>query len=248
MSLQTEISLNYIDGNCMVTPNPCPRTVQSGSDNAPMYTSEFYVMLYKRGEMDTKGGLWALNTLIRKCIDAFGMLNRVPTSQPSGLTGPDDYLGVINACKTFGNTSIPRGFLKASLRFKGCLNNEHPGEWTAQSFLHRQPQITAAMIAAAFPSYSNPLHFCVRLIAFPWFLIAAITIAISCINEPIGSTDPRRLSWHLLQTTKGASLLCWLASKIWYRRLYRDYGPEGMKAVAKIYYSPGHPFASYWID
>lgn len=248
MSLSSEILANYIDGNYMVTPNPCSRTVQSGSDNAPMYTSEFYVMLYKRGEMDINGGLWALRHLIARCIDSYGMLNRVPTSQPSGLTGPDDYLGVLNACKTFVDTSIARGFLKASLRFLGCLNNENPGKWTWQSFLHRQPQITAAMIAAAFPSFLNPLHWLMRVLFFPWFLYAAGAIAISCINESIGSTDPRRLSWHLLQTTKGVSLLCYLASKIWYRRLYRDYGPDGMKAVAKIYYSPGHPFSRFWCD
>lgn len=251
MSLQQEISAAYTDGNLLVTPHPISRGVERGSDNGPMYTAEYFVMLKKLGETP-----WWLPMdflcRINHCINS-GILGRVPTRQPQDQTGPDDYYGVLNACKALDLQKIPRDMLKAVFRNLGALNNVNPGQWTLQSFLIRQPQLLAAMIASAYPSLKHPGHWLVRLLALPLFAYAALVIAISCINTSKENADPRRLSWHLLQTTAPVSILCHLASLVWYKRLYEYYGPAGMKAVAAIYYQgqadgTSHPFSRYWVD
>jgi hypothetical protein len=218
---------------------------QRGSDNAPMFTSELYVMIKKMKQFADQDRV-DFDRLIGACVTPEGMLARVPYPERIGQEGPDDYLGVLNGCKTIGNTEIPRKFLWALVSHFGFMNNDNPTMITWESFLARQPQLIGAMVAAAFPSWKNPLHFLARLVALPFFFVAAVSIAISCIGAPQSDTDARRLSWHLQNTTKGVSLMCWLASLLWMRRLYKDF-PNGMKDVAALYYQPGHPFAKYWI-
>lgn len=255
MKIYEDVIAGYTDGNGLVTASPCsgPNRPGQGSDNGPMYSSEALIMAKKLGVFDGDKDAIFLLLCIRACIDRNGLLHRVPVPTPAGQSnrqeGPDDYLAVLNLCKHIEHTEIPRQFLGAVLEYFGFLNNESPGYFSKSSFLIRQPQLLAAMTSAAFPSLHNPAHWAVRIIAFPFFLIAAIVIATSCIGVEKGDTDSRRLSWHLLQTTKPVSLLCYLASKLWYKRLYRDYGPTGMKAVASIYYYPqgSHPFAKYWV-
>ena len=240
-----------MDSNYLVTPSPAtPFPGHHGSDNGTLYTSEFYVMLQKLGQLTDRDRIDYANT-IGSCISPNGMLNRAPIGQLAGQESVDNYYGVLNGCKQLDNTEIPRKFLWATIRYLGFLNNINPGTCTLQSFLIRQPQLLASMVAAAFPSYSNPFHFCIRLVAMPLFLIAAVSIAISCIGVDPSSTDPRRLSWHLWQTTKPVSFMCWLAGKLWLWRLNKDYGALEMKAVAGIYYYPqglgNNPFSKYWV-
>lgn len=242
MALRDEI-VPYVDGNGLVAPGLMGPNPGRGSDNGPMYTSEYYVMLYMLFQMNAQDIL-DFESKIGQCVDSNGLLNRAPAD--SDQEGPDDYYGVLNGCKTLGNTDIPRKFLKAVVKYLGFLNNNQPGKKTLSSFLVRQPQLLACMVAAAFPSWKNPLHFICRLLAFPFFLVAAVSVAISCIGVQTGDTDSRRLSWHVQNTTKGVSLMCWLASKIWLRRLYKDYS-NGMQGVAAIYYHDNHPFQRYWV-
>jgi hypothetical protein len=240
---------NYIDGNGLNTPAPCvPVPDEKGSDNAPCFTSEMYLIISKNGQLTQEDAIDYFQKM-EECINPQDMLCRVPMDQKDSQEGPDDYLSVLNCCHEIGNTEIPRQFLWATLRYLGFLNNVNPGTLTAVSFLIRQPQIVAAMVAAAFPSFRNPLHWVARFFALPLFFIAAISISISCINDPISDTDSRRLAWHLSNNTKRVSLMCWLASKIWLRRLHNDYGPTGMQAVAALYYSPNgnNPYQKWWV-
>lgn len=245
MSLRTEI-VPYIDGEGFVAPSLVePPGAMRGSDNGPMFTAELYVMYQKLGQLVNQDPFDYANK-INANIDSNGLLNRHHIGTSNGQEGPDDYVGVLDGCKILGNTDIPRRFLWAVIKFKGSLNNANPGHWSWSSFLIRQPQLLGSMMAAAFPSWKNPLHIILRLLTWPVFLAAAISIGISCINAPLSDTDSRRLAWHLWQTTKPVSLMCWLAGKIWLRRLYKDF-PNGMLGVAAIYYQQGHPFAKYWI-
>ena len=174
------------------------------------------------------------------------MLNRVPLGQNDGLESVDDYYGVLDGCKTLKVTSIPRTFLKALFRNLGFMNNvDRTKIWSA--FLPRQPQLIAAMISTSFPSLLNTIHWLIRLLAFPLYLWTSIVIFISCIGVSTNDTDDRRLAWHLIQTVTPVSMLCKLASSVWFYRLYSNYGATGMRAVAKIYYQQNHPFAKYWV-
>lgn len=243
MALRDEI-VPFIDGNNLVAPNLVPKGTIQGSDNGPMFTAEFYDILAKSGQL-TDQDRADFAQRIGACIHSH-LLNRAPVD--TAIEGPDDYYGVLSASKILGNTDIPRSFLWAIVIYQGFLNNSNPGKWTLESFLIRQVQMLAAMVSAAFPSMWNPLHWVIRILAFPAYFYAACVIATSCWNVPTNDTDSRRLSWHLIQTTKSTSLLCYLASLIWYKRLHKDYGDNGMQAVAKVYYQDSHPFQRYWVD
>jgi hypothetical protein len=246
MALRDEF-IPYTDGNNLLAPGPVAPT-GSGSDNGPMYTSEWYVMLQKSGQL-TPQDLIDFQTRIGACVNSQGMLCRVPVGQNDGQEQVDDYLGVLNACKALGNTKIPRQFLLAIFKNLGFMDNVNPGSksnWAA--FMPRQLQLMAAMVSAAFPSWKNPLHILIRWYCKPLFIYAAIIIATSCIGTDPGNTDARRLSWHLQNNVKGSSILCRLAAWIWTNRLKKDYLNE-MQDVAAIYYQPHpvNPYSKYWI-
>lgn len=239
----------YFDGNGLLAPNPVSPDTVSGSDNGPMYLSEYMVMLEKTGQLTERDKEYFEHT-IESCMNQ-GTLCRRPVEQGNAQEQVDDYYGVLNACKQLGNTNIPRMFLKAIIKYLGFMDSINPGShsnWA--SFMPRQPQLMAAMVTAAFPSWLNPLHILIRMLCFPLYVVAAVTIFISCIGEPMGSTDPRRLSWHLTQTVIPVSLMCKFASLFWYHRLYSVYGKNGMQNVASIYYKPqgNNPYQKWWIS
>lgn len=245
MALRDEI-VPYTDGNMLVAPNLVTPGILRASDNGTMYTSEYYVMLQKLNQLISKD-LADFQNRIGACVNDQGMLCREPKDQPHGQEQVDNYYGVLNACKQLRNTEIPRKFIGALFKYIGFMDNVNPGShsnWA--SFMPRQPQLIAAMISAAFPSFRNPLHFIIRLLALPLYFVAAVTLLISCVGVDPGNADARRLSWHLWQATKGTSLMCFLAGKVWLRRLYSTY-PRGMLDVANLYYQQDHPFKKYWI-
>lgn len=238
----------YWDGNNLLAPAPVPSGTIKGSGNGIMYTSEFYIMLAKYLQLTDQDKIDFANK-IEQCIRPEGMLCRVPIAQNSEQEGPDDLYGVLDACMALGNTTIPRKFLWCIIKYLGFLNNVNPGKWTASSFLIRQPQLFACIVAASFPSWKNPLHILIRTCAMPLFWFSALIIAISCMFTPTNSGDPRRLGWHLMQTLKPVSITCWLASRVFLWRLYRQYGPTGMEEVASQYYQPNgqNPYSEYWV-
>ena len=244
MSIRQEIQ-PYIDGNGLVSNRIVSPGTLSGSDNGPMFTSEYYIILAKSNLLTTQDKI-DFNNKILSCISQ-DLLNRVPTGQSDGQEGPDDYYGVLDACMALGNIGIPRKFLRAVLKYKGSLDNVSPGKWQWQAVLIRQPQLLASMVAASFPTW-NPLHVLIRVLAMPLFLIAAFVLLASCVGVPKDQADPRRLGWHLLQVVSKVSLMCKLASRLWYGRLRKDYGNAEMQGVAYIYYERGHPFVKYWVS
>jgi len=245
MALRDEI-VPYVDGNKLVAPNLVAPGTLAGSDNGPMYTSEYYIMLKKLGQLQSQDNA-DFQARIGQCVNNYGMLCRVPVGQDDGQEQVDDYYGVLNGCVQMQNTVIPRQFLAALINEWGSMDNENPGRWQWTAFMPRQLQLVAAVVAASFPSWKNPLHILARSLFFPLFWFSAIIVATSCWGTDPQNTDARRLSWHLWQSVAPVSPLCWLASRVWLWRLKRAYGADGMKAVAKIYYQAGHPFAKYWV-
>jgi hypothetical protein len=239
----------YRDGNDLMTPNPVPPEVRQGSDNGCLFLSEYYIILARSNQL-TDFDKIAYDTIIRSCINPNGTLSRVPVGQDDGLESVDDYYAVLNACMHLGNTGIPRTFLGSLIRHGGFMNNTSTFTWN--SFLARQPQLIAAMVAASFPSWKNPFHILLRCLALPLFVYAAIIIATSCIGTDPNSADPRRLSWHLMTNLRRVSALMVFASLFWYHRLYSVYGSSGMRNVAGIYYKPvglnNNPYSKYWVN
>lgn len=236
----------YVDGNNLLAPGPVSPGTLKGSDNGVMFTSEYFIMLKKQGYLtDADAADYAAR--INACINPQGMLCRVPMGQDDGQEQVDDYYGVTNGCIELGNTAIPRKFLKAIFKYFGVLNNENPGSFSWSAFLIRQLQLLCAVINSSFPSMKNPLHYLIRLSAFPLYLISAVIITFSSMDE-LTDTDSRRLAWHVGNNLSKTSLLNWLAFRVWKNRLYKDY-PDGMKGVAEIYYQPSgkNPYSDWWI-
>ncbi|MCX9024611.1 MAG: hypothetical protein OIN85_00780 [Candidatus Methanoperedens sp.] len=252
MGLREEIE-PYVDGNRLVAPNTGDwKEGERGSDNGVMFTSEYIIMLLYIMRDSPYDPFAHLDTLMEceyksmalwKCLKSWGLLSRAPGDPDQ--EGPDDYYGYCAALKVM-RESLPwhqsvgafesgLGLLWHGITHLGFFNNTDKFNWSA--FLWRQPQMVAAMASAAGLGWI-PFF-------WPFYLIAALVIATSCIWAPRSDTDARRLSWLLIQATK-SSPLCWLASKLWYRRLYKTY-PNGMKDVAALYYCGGHPFTKYWI-
>ena len=244
MALRDEI-VPFIDGDGLVAPSLSGGQWKS-SDNGVMYSSEYYVMLQKLGQL-TAQDLIDFDQKMKSCLSPEGILCRVPQPNVDGQEGPDDYFGLMNACVQLGNTDIPRKILWAFIRYFGFLNNDNPGTLTGSAFMARFPHLTACMVSAAFPSWKNPLHIIARLACFPIYVYAAIILLLGDSFTSVDDTDSRRLSWHQWQCLKGVSLLCKLGGRVWANRLYKDYGADGMKTVAKIYYHDDHPFGKYWI-
>lgn len=259
MSIKDDFK-GYIDGNGLLAPAPVPVGTLKGSDNGPMFTGEYYTILKKQGlltDEDTSNFI----RLINNCISSNGLLNRVPTNQSDGQEQADDYYGVLDGCVQLGITSIPRTLLWSAIRHFGFLNNVPGSPNNLDNFLVRQPALPTSMISAAFPKLYNPLHLLIRLVYWPLYLLTAIIIATACIDTPTNQADPRRLSWHVLQINSKVSLMCYLASFIWYKRLYKDYGSAGMKGVASFYYASQqvtknaqgnytvafNPWKTYWV-
>lgn len=235
----------YVDGNNLLAPSPVGSNPGKGSDNGVMYTSEYFIMLKKQNLL-CAADCADYDNRISKCVGSNGMLNRA--SNDTDQEGPDDYYGVLNGCMELSNVKYPRAFLLALMKNFGFLNNNSPGTLTGSSFMARQPQLTCSMVSAAFPSLKNPLHYLVRLLALPLFIISAVVLLFSCMFTDVSDSDSRRLGWHLGNCVSNVSLLNKLAYKVWLRRLYKDY-PNGMNSVASVYYapSPDNPYSKWWI-
>lgn len=237
----------YVDVNKLLSPGPQPQPPTGrGSDNGPMFTSEYFIML-KKNNLLTEADQADFASRLGACVDSNGLLNRAPND--TDQEQPDDFYGFCNGCIEMGNTDLPRRMLRAMIKYFGCMNNANPGKWTANSFMARQPSLVCTIISAAYPSLTNPLQILIRLLATPLYLYSAVILALSCIGTDIGNTDARRLAWHLGNNLSKTSFLCKIAYKIFTRRLLKDY-PNGMKDVAAIYYQPKNtnPYAIYWVD
>lgn len=215
MSIQDDFK-PYVDGNGLLAPNVVPSGTKRGSDNGPMFTSEYFITLFYN--LEPMVGKNSYQNLIALCIGEDKELHRAPgDSSPDEV---DDYYAAYSAHVTL--EIVPQFKLPVRL-------------W-------RQPQLLYASLCAR----KDPF----RILSYPLAVFTAIIIATSCMFTPVSNTDARRLSWHLIEATKHYSQLCYWASKLWFKRLHKDYGPSGMKAVAGIYYEPkglnNNPYSKYW--
>jgi hypothetical protein len=200
-------------------------------------------MLKKRNEI-LPSDIGSFITKIGPCFQQRGLLARAPGSKDQ--EGPDDYHGVLAACAVLELPEFANNILSYGWSNWWVMNNEMPGtpyksdgrttNWSA--YFIRFPQLIAMAYSA---SKRSPIW------AFPFFWYAALIILYSGLrNFDKGNADARRLPWLLIQCMQG-HWLCDLASRVWYWKLQKDYGENGMITVASIYYQKGHPFSSYWI-
>ncbi len=155
----------------------------------------------------------ALHSLIR-CLDSQGYLHRAPGDATGDA--PDDHYGLLSLLMFLNIKGVP---LRLPLR---CL---HP--------------MLVYMWIMSRHTFQRLLFLPLEVILTP---ICALIIAFSNINDEVSNTSNRMLTWTFIEGLNGSSMLCCIGAFFWYRRLHKDYGPEGITKVASIYFQLDHPF------
>jgi len=212
----------FIDEFGMVGPRR-----NAGSTNDVMFTGEAVVIADRIGELnDEWKKFW--NDAMEGVEIGSGLIKRTPTDPEE--EAPDDYYGFLAGAKRC-NPGAARKFLLHGLLHLGFYNTD--GEFAWSDCLWRQPQmITHALWAAGF--WAGP---------FRIFFIGSLLYAIYQ-DKPALDVDARRIGWLLIQNWDGKGWISKWAVNKWKTWLFKVY-PDGMKGVAKRYYSGDHPFQTY---
>lgn len=224
-----------------------PGTVM-GCTNHTMYTSEMYIMKHKLG-IDSQLDRDKWEQLIDNCMLVPGLSLRFPKFMD--LDSPDNIYGILAASKVLNKPQVAYSMLQYGMSNYGFYNVFNPNHIKNQDGSINWGALQWRQIQEIFAMHCASGNYKIwKFWLWPLEIYAGLVIATSCIGVETSNTDARRLSWLLIQAVKEDSLFCRLMSKIWYKRLYKDYGPTGMKAVAGIYYKPeiNNPYAKYWID
>lgn len=156
---------------------------------------------------------------LQSCIDDQGYLRRVPNDPTEDA--PDDHYGVLSA---FVLLNLPGIGPRLPLR---CL---HP-VLIYLKLLSLSPMLRMAL---------SPI----RTLMSP---IVALIIAFSNHNSDPNETSNKLLTWTFIQAVASKSILCRLAGKVWHNKMVQLYDTKcPMGVIAKIYYSKGHPFITYF--
>lgn len=233
-SLDFQLAIRgYQDSLLFVGGHPVPQGTGRMSDNSGMFTSE-----YLRIAMDL-GSPYIPSNNMPELLDVHGILHRYPDDSNPDLS-PDNYLGFLHYCTMAGNPG--RELAERLYRFGKANWGAYSVPWSKEGFIWRQPQLLCAALAA-----SDRLSMW-KFWQWPLVLYTALVIAVAGMRaDPIGDQDTRRLSWHLLHVMS-KSRLCRFAAKIWWKRLKKQYGIEGMSLVFARYFSHTHPFARFCIN
>lgn len=203
------------------------------NDNHGMFTAE-----YLRIVNDLNPALRP-DECMEQLVDDKGVLHRYmgdiePDLSPDNLLGFLNYVELRPEKRPLAKRIYDRGR-------KGWGSYTTP--WSAEGFLFRQPQLIMALIAAS----GGAAWY--KFWQWPLVIYTALVIAIAGRGIPAeNDQDARRLSWHLIQIMKGHSLLCRLAARVWWGRLRKQYGDEGMRLVFGRYFNMEHPFAHFAIN
>lgn len=239
MSLKAEIK-PYIDGNGLVNCSLNHGDGKRGSDNGVSFTSEYYILLADNGEL-TPEDAKAYADKIKECSVEPGLVARAPGKMQGGPP-PDDLYAIASASKVLKQSNIAKAIVDYGDEHEWIMNANYPGSphwypgaYDYEAWMGRQIGLVCALTVAA-GEKPNPL------LAF----ITSIIIATSCMGTDTGNSDARRGGYHLVRAVSDQKGLLGLACRIWWWRLRKDYGNEGMRAVARIYYQDNHPFMRYW--
>ncbi len=238
MSLREEIR-PYVDGNGLVNCSLNHGDGKRGSDNGVCFTSEYYDLLADNGE-STRFDVEEFRQTINRCSVLPGLVARAPGEKQGGPP-PDDLYAIAAASRTLGCADVAEAIVKYGESTNWVFNADNPGNPHQygnndyEGWLGRQPALICALKSAANRELPGWLK-----------IVTAIVIATSNMYDELGNTNVRRIAYALVKSVEGQKgILAW-ASKVWWNRLRRDYGDEGMRAVAKIYYQDNHPFMRYW--
>lgn len=120
----------YIDGNGLLSNSPISHGVIRASDNGPLFSSEYIILLNRNGQASSADGAM-YELAIKNCTDANGNLHRAPgdTSEDA----PDDYYGAAAGFVEIGvksNLSLPFNLWRQpQLLFAVMASNQQLSRW-----------------------------------------------------------------------------------------------------------------------
>lgn len=245
--LRDEI-IPYTDVNGYVNPYKVDVTKGRQCDNSTLFTSEYYIMLAKRGELSIfDADKWEYRISDSSVVS--GLTVRYPGDNTTDA--PDNIYAILAASKVLNRPDVAYSMLQYGFANDGFFNASNPynienkdGSMDWSTLQWRQFQMLFATYCAA------DCYRWWKVWLWGFNVYTALVIATSCINTPTDDSDSRRLCWLLIQATQEDSWLCKLAAYIWFKRAKTQYGVSEnvMREVAKRYYQTGMPFITYWID
>jgi hypothetical protein len=224
MSLQSDIQ-PYINKDGFVGGSPCAGLGRV-CDNHFLFTVEYLIQLLQQKEIILITPGTPPSGILSKCVKQ-GVLTRYPDD-----TSVDDSMDNWIAYAAVATPAEARKTLWHLITHFGFANVS--GKFTKNAFIARFPTLMSALYQAT------------NLPALPPIL-TAVAIATSNRNEPLQNTSDRKLTYLLIHAMR-RSLLCRLAARIWYSRLRKLYGDEGMRVVYSIYFGPQHPLSKYAVN
>jgi hypothetical protein len=206
------------------------------SGNGLLYLAEYIVIQYLSKELSNDDYDHFTAALIA-CEKEPGRLDRGVSPDQEG---PDDYLGVLVAAYITVCPDVAEDIIDYGWKHFGFFNNEQPGTFTHKdgrfnwsAFLARRLELVCL---AYWVAQKRPI--------LPLVIYTALYIFFNSRNTDLMDASPRFIGWMLIQVAKQKSWLCKLATKIWERRLMKDY-KAGMKTVSAVYFGAEHPFTKY---
>lgn len=201
---------------------------KQAAGNSLLFSSEKIAYLHDRNLIIWKD-VNDFYDLMKSCQIEFGLLRRTPAGTPfsEDEEAQDDYIGV-SAASYLLNTSHAQEILNYGIRHDFYYSIHGLRDWAI--WFGRYPAFLAHIKWAAGiePSYFQK---------FAW----AVTIATSGILHP-EAQDPWILSWLMIKTMNGRSLLPRLAAAFWNWRMTRQWGT--LEAVFARYFGDArHPLA-----
>lgn len=237
MSLRSEIDAWYTDKDGLVSPHPCLHTDVNASNNGLSYLSEYMTLLVLSRDFQKKIDTAHFNDVVMNSEVVPGCYNRSP-SNLRDYGAVDDYYGISMANYFMRDGLIASEILTHGAHNWGSYNNINPFVFTWPTMMWRQPQLVAMMLWGSG-----------RKVWFPLNVYVAVVLAFACRGKlQTDGADRWRLTWDLAMVASRESWLCRQASKLWLKRLFSIWGPDGMKAVYRKYYQglagQDHPFVN----
>lgn len=169
MSLIAAAFAAYIDGNGLMSNSPVPPGSIRASDNGPLFSSEYVLILLHQLELTPEDEV-SYQKAIASCVDTSGNLHRAPgdTSEDA----PDDYYGVSAAFSQLNvksNVKLPFNLWRQpQLLFAVMASNQSLSRW---KFWQWPLAIYTALVVLTSDVDTDPGNADARILA--WLLIQA---------------------------------------------------------------------------
>lgn len=238
----------YTNFDGFIGPSPCKNEGRT-CDNHLLFTAEMSTALIKNTDdhpylfFETAPTIINYTHLIKDLTLKSGWFSRYPGDRVNDLS-PDNLIGYLSLC----SKDEALGLLNHALSVKGNIEGSTRTwkEW-GEAFTFRFVHMWClALMKSKRYSNFNPLH----LLMLGYSVLYIATSGIT--DNKKTNADTRKLCYLFMVQMGHYSKLCKISEKIWWKRLRRQYGSEGMRAVYSSYFSPSgqpaHPLSQLAVN